>query len=48
MNNIFKINLFQNLSFILSYKIDKRMNNYNKNKNKKLIILIIKFKEYSN
>ena len=48
INGILEINLFQNFETILIGKLDGRINNYNKIKNKELIILMIKFEEYSN
>ena len=50
INNIFKINSFQNFPSVITQKINEKINNYNKNKNKnkKLLILIMKFKEYNN
>ena len=42
------ITLPRNLSSILIWKIKKITNDYNKNKNERLIILIIKYEEYNN
>ena len=47
MNSILGTNLFQKISCIL-WKIDRMKDNYYKNKNQKLIILIIKFEGYNN
>ena len=44
VNNILKINLLQNFVTILVKKIDKKMDKYIKNKNQRLIILVMKFK----
>ena len=41
-----KDNLYQNFKFILVWKMNKMTDKYNKNKNKELIILIMKFKGY--
>ena len=48
INNILEINLLQFFLCILKCEINERINNYNKNKNKKLIILIINFEIYNN
>ena len=45
-NNILEINLLKKISSLLTWKINKKIDNYNKNKNKWLIVLIIKFEEY--
>ena len=37
-----------NFSYVLTLQMKGRANNYNKNKNNGLIILIIKFEEYNN
>ena len=41
----YKYYLYQNFIFILTWKINKKMNKYIKNKNQILIILIIKFED---
>ena len=40
VNNILGINLFQKFSFILTLKMNGMMNNYNKSRNKGLIMLL--------
>ena len=45
--NIFETNLVQIFSYILTCKTNWKTNNYNKSKNKELIILIMKFKKYN-
>ena len=48
VNIILETNLLKKISLILVWKINKRIDNYNKNKNQRLIMLTIKFKEYNN
>ena len=48
INIILGTNLLQNFASILIWNMDKRMDNYNKNKNQILIMLIIKFERYNN
>ena len=42
------INLTQNFPYILALQVEKGTYNYNKSKNKKLLILIIKFEIHNN
>ena len=47
VNNIFGTNLLQSFSSILTCKVERGINNYNKNKNKWLIMLGMKFEKIS-
>ena len=45
---ILGINFLQNFSYNLTWKVDRMTNNYNKNENKELIMLTLKFKRCNN